>query len=139
MNWLKKIIAAKISINIVLPSDLIKENPAIMKTSEPRIINVTTPASKPRKSNVRFIQEDKLNPITNETRAIYYTECYNNGRWEYMLDSLTSDKDKAMDLHLFIINNGTLKEKSTVSVLWEGLDKDETKSWVALNSTKSAN
>lgn len=85
-----------------------------------------------KKSNFRFISE-KRTDHNNSTIESFYTEEFKNGEWRYVSDTMSFDKKSAIDLHLKLIDRGTLRATKTTTVLWEGLGKEETKVWSELH------
>jgi len=130
MNWFKKLLASKISVNITI----VDNQPNDVKTSTtPQVIQGPIKVSHIRKSNFRFVHEEKTDHA-GHTRSFYMTEEYKDGRWAFVSESLASDKEKAMALHLKVLEKGNLEDSSTKTIFWEGLGIEETKQWVALQT-----
>lgn len=99
----------------------------------PRVIEVidTEPISVP-KCKLRFSQ--RVSVDVNGVESIsYFTEKLEGKYWEIDCKSISMDKTRAMDLHLRLLELGTLADKTTTTVLWEGLGVNEAKSWVELH------
>jgi len=129
-NWFRQLIASKISINITVHSGL----DDVIKTTTPRITNDIVNIKKLNKSNVRFVQEEKIK-YDGEKSTFWFSEMRKGGRWEFVSETLSHNKDEAMEKHILLLNRGSLAPVKVSTVLWEGLDKEETESWIALQST----
>ena len=129
MNWLKKLLKAKITINIIIST-----TPDVKHTTEPVIINENNIVNKVLKSDFRFVSEHKTDFNGVET-LYYFTEQYEHKykRWSMVSNSFTSDKSVALDRHVLLVNTGSLEPKTVKTVHWEGLSKEETEAWVILN------
>jgi hypothetical protein len=130
MSWIKKLLASKISINIT-----------IVQTSDPGILSTTVPREVPakvlkintvRKSDFRFVS--KVQKYHDRDRISYYTERFKDGKWKEDHYSNSHIKEEAMQLHLLLLEKGTLAPTNSKTILWEGLSKEETKMWVALQA-----
>lgn len=127
-KWFKKLLASKISVTIIYPAQ-----PSIRHTTESyTIVPNEELVRKVRKSNIRFVEDKKIDYDGSE-RSSYHTEEYRDGRWWYVSGTTSSKKNEAMDLHLLLIKHGSLDSKEIKVVYWEGLDKEETEQWIALN------
>ena len=125
---LKTLLKSKISITIIHPG-------AIVDVVKPRTIEIENgPIIKHvAHSNVRFVSETKVENGASST--FYFTEIYRDSRWAYADDSLTSDKNKAMELHLKIAKGLSLKPVKVKEILWQGLPLEQTETWVAMQTT----
>lgn len=131
IKYLKKLWKSKIEINIhiVYPVDGVK------RITEPEIIRRDTVSiTRHRQSDLRFVEMHRVDHFGNG-RSVWYTERYENGYWSFCEDSLSSNRNEAMALHQKILERGTLKPITTIEVEWEGLGKEETLSWIAMNKT----
>lgn len=125
---IKKLWASKISINITI----IEPAPdGIVKSTVPRAIDNPITVSHLRKSNLRFVEETRTDWDGKGT-TFYSTEHYKNGSWLYVNDTINADKEKAMELHLKLLERGSLDPIKVKTVMWEGLSQDETRAWVEL-------
>lgn len=125
---LRDFIAGKIQINVNYIVDGIKPSTVPKITS--KIVNRFLA------SNYRFCQYETKNTGEKDTRIYYYTELFDGSKWNRVDDSWYADKDKAMDIHLKLVNGEQLSDinvsKRIETVLWEGLSKEETNTWVNL-------
>ena len=130
-SWFKKLIASKIQINITFVD---KETANISKVVSPKVdsTNITT-IRRESKSTFRFASDVKTD-YQGVTSTFYYTECYVNGAWKWLTGTGSSDKNHAMKLHLDVLENGTIEPTEEKVILWQGLGKEETKEWVALQT-----
>ena len=130
-KWLRDLWKAKVSITLVFP-------PAegVVSTTIPQVKKQETAAViKHNKSNTRFVAYT-VEPINGAARTYYYTETYVNKSWTQVDNTWFADKDEAMAAHLKFLKGASLaKEIKTTEVLWEGLDLEETKSWIELNKS----
>ncbi len=124
---------AKVSITLVFP-------PAegVVSTTLPQVKKrETTAIVKHNKSNTRFVAYT-VEPINGAAKTYYYTETYIDKNWKRVDNTWFADKDEAMAAHLKFLEGASLaKETKTTEVLWEGLDLEETKSWIELNKLTS--
>lgn len=123
----KLLLASKISINITI---IVPAAAEIESTVVPR----TSIISKPiivRKSDFRFASDKKVEQ-NGKITEFYYTEQYTKGKWSWVNHSGSVNKNAAMDLHLLLLEKTTLGPIETKTIHWEGLDKETTKTWVAL-------
>lgn len=129
-KWLKKLAANKISVNITIhtPPPI-----GVVSTKRPREELISKPTYI-RKSNFRFVS-DLTTEYNGEKREYHYTEQYRDGSWHFLSDTGAGTKEKAMMLHLELLEKGTLEPTKKKVIHWEGLDKEETKVWVALQAT----
>lgn len=129
MNWFKKFLKSKITINIVISTC-----PEIKHTTEPQVTIVRPLVTQIRKSDYRFVSEQKTNAEGIET-LYYFTEQYDHkyAKWSMVSHTFSADKNKAMDTHLKLLELGTLEPTVVKTVHWEGLSKEETETWVTLN------
>lgn len=128
MNW-RELLRSKISITIVTPAAV-----GIGHSTTPTVIEQDSPLIKrSNRSAFRFVEENKTDCF-GKTVLIYYTQQFIHGRWDTMIQSLSTKKDEAMQLHLKLVERGHLNSDIITTVLWEGLDEHETKTWVTLNS-----
>lgn len=125
MNWFSKLLASKISITIVTPGSA-----GVTHSTTPRVVEETVIKRK-RLSNFRFVSDKEIDHNGEET-IWYATQEFDGKSWSLCANSLSRDKAKAMDLHLKIIQQGGIESVKTRTVLWEGLSKDETKTWIDL-------
>jgi hypothetical protein len=130
IKLIKKLITSKIQINITIIDPTLSK---IKYSTTPQVINEPIKINRIRKSNFRFVQESKIEH-DGTVRSYYITEEYTDGRWKFVSETLNSDKDKAMQLHLKVLETGNLEPVSTKTVLWEGLGEEETQAWVTLQS-----
>ena len=129
MNWFTKLLKAKITVNIFISnSDDIKHTSVPQKTERSPLI------TKIVKSDFRFVSELKTDIDGNET-LYYFTEQYDHTykSWRMVSQSFGADKSKAMDVHLKLLDRGTLEPTVVKTIHWEGLSKEETEAWVLLN------
>lgn len=127
MNWFKKLLASKISITIVVPAEV-----GVQHSTVPRVVENPASVLKRKKlSNVRFVTDSEISHTGKET-TWYFTQAYINHDWSMVPNSLSQDKKKAMELHLKIIEQGSIEPKTTRTVLWEGLSKEETETWIGI-------
>lgn len=126
MNWLKRVLAFKIHITIVIPPST-----GVVSSTTPKIVEETIITNR-HKSDYRFACDTEIDHTGEET-VWYFTQEYKKGSWNIVSNSLSRNKEKAMNLHLKIIEQGSLEPRKTRTVLWEGLSKEETKTWVELN------
>ena len=123
MNWFKKLLASKISITIVVPPP-----EGVTPTKTPRVIEESI-VKRQDASNFRFV-EDKEVSHTGEEKIWFYTQYRDKSGWRMVSNSLSHSKEKAMKLHLYVVEHGSLEPEIIKTVLWEGLSKEETKTWV---------
>lgn len=122
-KWLR----SKIHVTIETPPPA-----GVTSTTEPRIVNQESArVEKIRKSDLRFASL-MVKEAGEEPRTYWYTERYQNGHWSQCGDSWFAEKDKALIAHMRIVEHGTASPERITTVLWEGLSKEETKSWVEL-------
>jgi hypothetical protein len=132
LNYLKELWRSKIEINI----RIVYPVKGVDYITKPTVINVSSPAIKKiRQSNLRFVEELKVDELGKELR-IWSTERFTGKRWEFISTTLSTNKQDAMALHLKIAENGETKERREKTVIWEGLDIEETKMWSAINATE---
>lgn len=125
-----KLLKSKISITIVLP-EVVGVNHSI----EPKVDTQESPfIQRSYRTNYRFIEEKRY-AVDGSKTDIYFTEEYKNGSWKVVFDTISVDKNVAIDRHLKLMEHGTLKPTIARTILWEGLDKEETKSWAILHSS----
>lgn len=129
---LRKFWASKVSItaNISYPASL-----GVKTSTEEKIVDRSLIVNTYRKSDFRFVCDSKIE-FNGNKREFFYTERFNGSRWEWCDESGSSDKDEALNLHLLVLERGSLKSESTKTVFWEGLSKEETQAWVNLQLTK---
>lgn len=129
MNWLTRLLKARISINIITPPP-----EGVKHSTVPRQVEVDSPTIKRnRKSNLRFVEERKTDCFGVESSySVYYTEEYVGGKWSCISDSIKCDREKAIELHLKLLDQVSLKDIKVKTVLWEGLGVEETKTWATL-------
>jgi uncharacterized Fe-S center protein len=122
---LKQLLRAKISITIVYPG--------IVTLVEPKTIVTESFIKHVAHSNLRFVAESRIE--SDGKHSVYYsTEIFEGTRWAYVANSLSGDKNKAMELHLKIASGISLKPAKVKEVLWQGLPKDEAEMWVAMQT-----
>ena len=128
MNWLKRIIKSKISITIITPND------DVQHTTTPRQLEVDSPIiNRKKQSNLRFVEETATDCFGKNNSTVFFTEEYKNGRWSYVSNSLSSTKEKAIELHLKLVDNTPVQNIKTKTIMWEGLDAEETKTWALIS------
>lgn len=130
IKWLKHLLAHKISINItvITPID------GVEKTFTPRTVEETVvTVVKKKHSDIRFVEDICVDHNGVEERW-YRTEYFDHycKKWFSVTGTNSRDKNKAIDLHLKYLERGTLEPIETKVVHWEGLDKEETKTWAEL-------
>ena len=130
IKWFKNLLASKVSINIEYVID------GVDRHALPKVVYETKdhPLVKKRTmSNLRFVEEHKKDAFGHET-TIWFTEEYVDGRWDYIPISLGMSKERAIELHLKLLNEAEINvPTNTKTVLWEGLGKDETVTWAELH------
>ena len=129
MNWVRKFLASKITINV-----LVSTSPEVHRSTVPKVLRDIKIINKTVKSDYRFVSEHKVDHLGNET-LYYFTEHHDHkyNTWSLVSNSFKADKEVAMDLHIQIVNTGTLEPTVTKTIHWEGLSKEETETWVSLN------
>lgn len=130
MNWFTRLLKARFSITIITPPPT-----GVVHSPSPRQVEVDSPIIRRHtKSNLRFVEEKKTDCFGVEAAySVYYTEEYISGRWSCITDSIKCDREKAIDLHLKLIDRGSLEDTIVKTVVWEGLDPDETRAWATLS------
>ena len=130
-EWLRKWLAGKIQINITYVVEGVETSTIIRpKKNDSKILNISN------KSNFRFCSYEVQDPGEPNSRTYYYTEVYTNGKWDRVEGTWFLDKNKAIDAHLNVLKGVTLlTAKQIDSVLWEGLDEQETITWANLQKT----
>lgn len=126
-DWIKLLWQSKVQITIITPPPL-----GVESTTTPRVVKVVPSLIKKTKSNYRFVEEQKIDHDGAE-RIVYSTEEYKNGCWSAITNSITLNKEEAIKLHLKVIERGNLDPVRTKTVLWEGLDAEETRVWASLH------
>lgn len=125
-KWLKALLKARVAITIIYPPAL-----GVETATEPRVIEHDAPYREVRRSNYRFI-EHICGQDDGTYRTYYCTERKDTHGWSQVSGTWKADKDEAMKVHLIVLENGAVKPPDVKTVLWEGLSKEETKSWVEL-------
>ena len=129
-QWLRNLWQAKVQINIIYPA------PGGVSTTTPRIVSKEGGnISKVRKSDLRFVEYD-ITEADGQRKVYYYTEVYSGRSWAQANGTWFADKNRAMEAHLQLIERGTLDPVKIQTVLWEGLSKEETQTWVNIQLTK---
>jgi len=129
INWLKLLWKSKISVTIVTPAVDISR-----VVDEYTIIHNDAPSiRKKTQTHYRFVCVNEVDATGNQKRH-WCTEEYKRGKWWYVNDTLSHNKNQAMALHQELINCGIKKPVKTTTVLWEGLSAEETASWIALQA-----
>jgi len=134
MNWFKRLVNSKIQINVMVVDK--NESPPLtaVKLTTPKVINTNiTTIRREGKSNYRFASDVKTDCSGNVT-IFYYTEEHINGQWIWLSNTGSLNKNHAMKLHLDVLENGTIEPTEEKVILWQGLGKEETKEWVALQT-----
>jgi hypothetical protein len=127
--WFKKLCKSKLQINITIitPAEGVNHITEAV-VIERDVLNIV----RKRDSNYRFVEEHKVEHNGKETK-FWVTEERIGKDWRKDYDTFACDKETALALHLALVERGTLKEAShTKTVLWEGLNLDETRVWVNL-------
>lgn len=128
MKWLKRLLKSKISITIVTPP---MEGVKVSHT--PRDIEIEKPLIKRKtNSNLRFVREQPVDCFGKDGNEVFFTEKFEDGKWKFVHGSLAVDREKAVELHLKLLNAQPVEDVKTKTVLWEGLDKTEAKVWSSL-------
>lgn len=129
-KWLREFWKAKVQINITL----VYPARDIERITAPKTEVIHAAQFKYRnQSHYRFVGIKKVEHDGTE-RVYYHTEYYERGDWRYADDTLSSNKDEAMQLHLKYVEKGSLKPTETKTVFWQGLDREETATWVLLQT-----
>lgn len=128
MNWFKKLLASKIQVTIITPPP-----EGVTHSTTPRVEEVESPNIKRvAHSNLRFTQDIQTDYSGKETVGCYRTEEFVGGKWRPVIESICSDRDKAIQLHLMLLEKQDIEPKKTKVIFWEGLNADEAKTWSAL-------
>ncbi len=128
MNWFTKLIKSKIHITIVTPPP-----EGVNYSKEPKVIIEEAPTIRRyNHSNLRFVKEQKTDCYGVTSKEIYSTEYFTGTRWSCIPDSISLDYDKAIDLHLRLLNSVEVGETKLKTIVWEGLNAEEAKSWSEL-------
>lgn len=128
MNWFQRLLKSKISITIVTA-----EAQDRTKSIIPYEITEDAPLVRKKQiTNYRFVEEERT--MDGNTSTFYYTQELNKlGDWEMVYNSLSLDKEKAIQHHLKLLEDSeALTIQSKRKVMWEGLTKDEAESWSKL-------
>jgi hypothetical protein len=135
LNHLQQLLKSKISVTIIYPP-----TPGVEHTTIPRVVEKDEPiVNKVRRSDYRFVSETKTDYEGN-AKTYYMTERFEKqkwgeGRWCHVSESFNADRNKAMELHLLLLERGNLEPVCERIVHWEGLSKEEATTWVALSKT----
>jgi hypothetical protein len=113
----------KFQINITYITEGVKSTK--VPTVESEVVH------KSRKSNLRFCMYEVQKP-GDTLKTYYYTDAYINGKWQRVEGTWFSDKNAAMEVHKGVLEGKTFEEMTRSTVLWEGLDKDETETWIGV-------
>ena len=135
-KWLKKLAASKILINITIHEPF---DPNVKHTTTPEVIEYSGGISlnRVRRSDFRFVCDAKTDYHGGKSEG-FYTEEFRGGSWHFLTDTYASSKEKGMALHLEVVQRGTLEPTKKKIVIWEGLDKEETKTWVAMQTKEKS-
>ena len=128
MNWFQRLLKSTISITIVTA-----EAQGRTKNMIPYEITEDAPLVRKKQiTNYRFVEEERT--MDGNSSIFYYTQELNNrGEWEMVYNSLSLDKEKAIQHHLKLLEDSeALTVQSKRKVMWEGLTKDEADSWSKL-------
>lgn len=122
---------SKIQITVIIPPPT-----GVEPTSTPKkiICNDSPLIKKSKKSNFRFVEEIKKDCFGEEGRPIFWTEEYVSGKWQCITNSISADREKAIELHLMVIDKVSISDTAEKTVHWEGLSKEETQMWATLKS-----
>ncbi|HET8688459.1 MAG TPA: hypothetical protein VFM18_17750 [Methanosarcina sp.] len=143
-EFFKKLLTSKIQINIkIVTSDSEKPKtelqwPSALVMPAPEVVKDTGDDNTVlNKNDFRFVSDWKQE-LTGKVEEYWYTEILKDGRWHFVPDSLAHNKNKALDLHLQIIERGTVtKPREIKTVLWERITNDQTKTWASLLKNES--
>lgn len=127
IKWLRKLYHSKIHITILYPAE------GVSRITSPEIIFQEAPKILRRhQSKYRFIEEYKRDHNGKEN-TYWVTEEYVGGRWSSVTDTLSCTKETAIKNHVKLVEGTNMTPVKKTTVMWEGLDVEETKSWVALS------
>jgi hypothetical protein len=122
--WKSKI---QINITIITPVEGVEHN-ITPRVIEKDVINI----KRKRESEYRFIEEYSMKHDGKES-TFWVTQRRVGAEWKTDYDTMSCTKEQALDLHLALVEKGTLKDPVSIkTVIWEGLDKSETKMMIAL-------
>lgn len=124
---LRKLYHSKIQITIVYPAEGVRRHtsPKVILQEAPKIV-------RRHQSNYRFVEEYKCDHHGKEN-TYWVTEEYVGGRWSSVSDTLSCNKETAIENHVKLVEGINMTPVKKTTVMWEGLDVEETKSWVALS------
>lgn len=128
LQELKRLLKSKISVTVVYPS-----TDGVKHSTTPTVVESNNFINKVRRSDYRFVSETKTD-FKGQTKTYYMTEKYEKGRWSHVSETFSGDKNEAMQLHLLILEKGSLDPTCEKVVHWEGLSKEEATTWVALST-----
>lgn len=124
---LRKLYHSKIHITVVYPVE------GVNRITSPEIIlHEAAPVKRRTQSNYRFVEEYKRDCHGKEL-TYWVTEEYVKGSWSSVSDTLSCNKETALEHHVKLVEGTNLLPVKKTTVMWEGLDVEETKSWVALS------
>jgi hypothetical protein len=128
-DWFKRLLKSRIYITIENHID------GIQYTGTPRVVETLVDSPnivRKAQSNYRFVEEVKTDRF-GQPSTCYFTEEYEDGRWKFISSTLSFSKTQAMDMHIQLIEARDIVPTFTKTVLWEGLNKEETKAWAQLH------
>ncbi len=127
--YLKRLWHSKVQINI----HIVYPVAGVTRITSPTVIEKSPlKITRHRQSDYRFVSVEKVE-LDGTKRQYWNTERKEGKQWVYCGDTLSHDRDEAMELHKLIILNGTVSPVTTKTVEWEGLSVEETLTWVGMS------
>lgn len=125
---LKKLLKAKIEINIIYPPC-----DGVQHYLTPKVIRKDVVEVK-RKSNLRVASQTDQSIFGKHEVTYYKVQEYRNGSWYTVSDTFDSDKNKVFDKYLKLMRGECVANPQPIEmILAEGLDYDEAEVVAALH------